>query len=158
MQEKRDTGSIPGLGRFPKQEMTVHSSILAWKIPWTEEPDGLQSMGLKRVRHDWAQRACIHTHTHTHTHTQRHTHTLRWIIWKYISSLLSRLLYKKGMSITSMGFQTFIIFILSSLQWLILSLRYHLLVIFAYFSVFLFLYILKICMLQDLHCLVCHFI
>ena len=33
------------------QEMTAYSSILAWKIPWTEEPGGLQSMGLQRVRH-----------------------------------------------------------------------------------------------------------
>ena len=32
--------------------MTTHSSILAWRIPWTEEPDGLQSVGLQRVRHD----------------------------------------------------------------------------------------------------------
>ena len=32
--------------------MATHSSILAWKIPWTEEPGGLQSMGLQRVRHD----------------------------------------------------------------------------------------------------------
>ena len=31
-----------------------HSCILVWKIPWTEEPDGLQSMGSQRVRHDWA--------------------------------------------------------------------------------------------------------
>ena len=31
----------------------THSSILAWRIPWTEEPGGLQSMGLQRVRHDW---------------------------------------------------------------------------------------------------------
>ena len=31
---------------------TTHSSILAWRIPWTEEPGGLQSMGLQRVRHD----------------------------------------------------------------------------------------------------------
>ena len=32
--------------------MATHSSILAWRIPWTEEPGGLQSMGSKRVRHD----------------------------------------------------------------------------------------------------------
>ena len=32
--------------------MTTHSSILAWEIPWTEEPDGLQYMGSQRVRHD----------------------------------------------------------------------------------------------------------
>ena len=35
-----------------EKEMAIHSSTLAWKIPWTEEPDKLQSMGLQRVRHD----------------------------------------------------------------------------------------------------------
>ena len=35
-----------------KEEMAIHSSILAWKIPWTEEPGRLQSMRLQRVRHD----------------------------------------------------------------------------------------------------------
>ena len=35
-----------------EEEMATHSSILAWKIPWTEEPGSLQSMGLQRVRHD----------------------------------------------------------------------------------------------------------
>ena len=34
--------------------MATHSSILAWRIPWTEEPSGLQSMGSQRVEHDWA--------------------------------------------------------------------------------------------------------
>ena len=42
-----------------EEEMATHSSILAWRIPWTEEPGGLQSMGSQRVRHDWA------TNTHT---------------------------------------------------------------------------------------------
>ena len=37
-----------------KKEMATHSSILAWKTPWREEPGGLQSMGSQRVRHDWA--------------------------------------------------------------------------------------------------------
>ena len=37
-----------------EEEMATCSSILAWKIPWTEEPDELQSMGSRRVRHDWA--------------------------------------------------------------------------------------------------------
>jgi len=37
-----------------EQKMTTHSSILAWRIPWTEEPGRLQSMGLQRVRHNWA--------------------------------------------------------------------------------------------------------
>ena len=40
-----------------EDEMTTHSSILAWKIPWMEELGGLQSMGLQRVGHDWA---CMH--------------------------------------------------------------------------------------------------
>ena len=35
-----------------EKEMVIHSSTLAWKIPWTEEPDRLQSMGLQRVGHD----------------------------------------------------------------------------------------------------------
>ena len=42
-----DPGSIPGL----EKEMATHSSTIAWKIPWTEEPGRLQSMGLQRVGH-----------------------------------------------------------------------------------------------------------
>ena len=38
-----------------EQEMATHSSILAWKIPWAEQPGGLQSMGSQRVRHERAQ-------------------------------------------------------------------------------------------------------
>ena len=49
--------------------MATHSSILAWRIPWTNEPGGLQSMGSQRVGHDLAAKQSIHTHTHTHTHT-----------------------------------------------------------------------------------------
>ena len=37
-----------------EEGMATHSSILAWRIPWAEEPEGLQSMELKRVGHDWA--------------------------------------------------------------------------------------------------------
>ena len=45
---------IPSLGweGSLEKEMATHSSILAWRIPWTEEPGGLQSKGLQRVRHD----------------------------------------------------------------------------------------------------------
>jgi len=46
-----DASLIPGSGRSQGEEMTTHSSILAWEIPWTEEPGGLQSMGSQRVRH-----------------------------------------------------------------------------------------------------------
>ena len=43
----------------PEKGMATQSSILAWRIPWTEEPGGLQSMGLQRVGHDWATNTCI---------------------------------------------------------------------------------------------------
>ena len=45
---------VQSLGREDRleKEMSTHSSILAWEIPWTEEPGGLQSIGLQRVGHD----------------------------------------------------------------------------------------------------------
>ena len=43
--DTRDEGSIPDSGRSPGEEMATCSSILAWKIPWTEETGGLQYMG-----------------------------------------------------------------------------------------------------------------
>ena len=48
-----------------EEEMATHSSIFAWRIPWTEEPGRLQSTGLQES--DTTE--CTHTHTHTHTHT-----------------------------------------------------------------------------------------
>ena len=51
--------------------MATHSSILAWKIPWTEEPGGLQSMGSHRVGHNLSNL------------THRHTHTLLYFISKF---------------------------------------------------------------------------
>ena len=45
----RASGSIPGLGRSPEEGMATHCSILAWRIPWTEEPGGLQSMGVAKT-------------------------------------------------------------------------------------------------------------
>ena len=44
--DERDASLIPGSGRSLEEGMATHSSILAWRIPWTEEPGGLQSMGL----------------------------------------------------------------------------------------------------------------
>ena len=47
------TGSISGLGRSPGvYGMETHSGIIAWEIPWAQEPGGLQSKGSQRVRHD----------------------------------------------------------------------------------------------------------
>ena len=48
-----------------EKEIATHSSTLAWKIPWTEEPCKLQSMGSQRVRHDWA--TSLHRHLNTIT-------------------------------------------------------------------------------------------
>ena len=45
-------GSIPGWGRSLEKDMATHSSIPAGRIPWTEQPGGLQSMDLQRVGHD----------------------------------------------------------------------------------------------------------
>ena len=47
-----DLGLIPGLGRFPSPEESTHLSILAWRIPRTEESGGLQSTGSQRVGYD----------------------------------------------------------------------------------------------------------
>ena len=44
-----------------EEGMATHSSILAWRIPWTEEPGGLQSMGSQRVRHKYRGYARTHT-------------------------------------------------------------------------------------------------
>ena len=60
---------VPSLGQEDSLEkgIAIHSSILAWRIPWTEKPGRLQSMGSQRVKV---------TNTHTHGHTHRHTHVL----------------------------------------------------------------------------------
>ena len=50
--DTEDWGLIPGSGRSLEEEMATHSSILAWEIPWTEEPGGLLSMGSQRVGYD----------------------------------------------------------------------------------------------------------
>ena len=47
-----DPASVVGWEDLLEKEMATHSSILAWKIPWMEEPGRLQSMGSQRVRHD----------------------------------------------------------------------------------------------------------
>ena len=46
-----DLGSIPGLGRYAQRDMTSLSSILSWRISWTEEPSRLQSIESQRVGH-----------------------------------------------------------------------------------------------------------
>ena len=80
MQETR----VQSLGREEALEtgMATHSSILAWRSPWTEKPGGLQFVGLQRdtteqLIHTHTQRhndTPTHTHTVTHPHTHRHPH------------------------------------------------------------------------------------
>ena len=65
----------------PEKGLATYSSILAWKIPWTEEPGGLQSMGSQRVGHDWVS---------------THTHTLRSVLWPLKKSILYTPQKKEG--------------------------------------------------------------
>ena len=47
----QETGFNPWVGKIPlEEEMATHSNILAWEIPWAEEPGGLQSMGLQKIQ------------------------------------------------------------------------------------------------------------
>ena len=55
-----DWGSIPGWGRSLRSEMANHTSIFVWRIPWTEKPARLQSVGSQRVERDWATNAFLH--------------------------------------------------------------------------------------------------
>ena len=50
--DARDVGSIPQSGRSPGRGQATHSSVLARRLSWIEEPGGLQSMGSHRVKHD----------------------------------------------------------------------------------------------------------
>ena len=50
--------------KYTEKAMAPHSSTLAWKIPWVEEPGRLQSMGSLRVGHDWATSLSLFTFTH----------------------------------------------------------------------------------------------
>ena len=54
-----------------EKEMTTHSSIPAWKIPWTEDPGRLQSMGLQRVRHDWVTSLSLSFTKHRRSNTSK---------------------------------------------------------------------------------------
>ena len=82
MQETQDILNRSLDGEDPlEEEMATHSSTLAWKITWTEEPGGLQFMGSQRVRYDW-----VSEHMHAHRRekqiqTQKLQHTL-WSIGK----------------------------------------------------------------------------
>ena len=58
--------------------MATHSCILVWRILWTEDPGGLQSMWSQRVRHDLVTYKYAHTRTHTHAHTHMRMHIIAY--------------------------------------------------------------------------------
>ena len=92
---------VQSLGRDDplKKGMATHCRILAWRIPWTEKPGGLQSTGLRRVRHNQAQhadshevyvymhiQACIHVHVYTHIHRER-TSLFIYLVYRAVCTL-----------------------------------------------------------------------
>ena len=64
-----------------EKAITPHSSTLAWKIPWMEEPGRLHLTGPQRVKHDWATNTHIHIHTHSDSMAAKESQMLRTHIW-----------------------------------------------------------------------------
>ena len=58
--DAREVCSIPGSGDPLGEEMATHSSILGWRIPWREQPGGLQSVASQRIVHNWSDLAHMH--------------------------------------------------------------------------------------------------
>ena len=71
---------LPVIPPSAEKAMVTHSSTLAWKIPWMEEPGGLQSMGLWRIRHDWATSLSLFTFVHLEKEMATHSSVLAWRI------------------------------------------------------------------------------
>ena len=65
---------------FSEKAMATHSSTIAWKIPWTEEPGGLQSMGSRRVRHAWATSLSLFHFHALEKEMATHSSVLAWRI------------------------------------------------------------------------------
>ena len=81
-----------------EEGMATHSSILAWRIPWTEEPGRLWSIGSQRV----GQLKHLSTHTHTHTHTHTQSNNLLHFMSTLINSMV--LLFLSLVSISKQNF------------------------------------------------------
>ena len=77
--DARDVDVIPGLGRSLEEKMATHSSVLAWRMQWTEVPGGLQSRGWQRVRHDWEAK-------HTLTYCAKSFHCTKFLQTRVTSS------------------------------------------------------------------------
>ena len=68
--------------RSGEKEMASHSSILAWRIPWTEEPGGLPSVGSHRIRHNWSDLAAAAAESE---HPQRYNPLVPPVLFSYLS-------------------------------------------------------------------------
>ena len=83
----QEIGFDPCVGKIPlNRKMATYSSILAWRILWTEEPGGLQSTVSQRIRHNWATFSQSVTHSHSADAAERVSGTppASWIsCWKY---------------------------------------------------------------------------
>ena len=93
---------VPSLDREDPQkyEMATHFSILAWKIPWAEEPGRPQSMGSQRAGHDKVFE-CVRTHVCACTHTHTHTHTFIYLVAPRLSCGMWDLVSQLGMEFRS---------------------------------------------------------
>ena len=90
--------------KIPLEEgTTTHSSILAWRIPWTEEPGGLQSIDSQWVGHDWSYLACTHARK---SRKNSIDHRYFWIQWTLVSEIiiLQSARHWMGVSYTLLGY------------------------------------------------------
>ena len=80
-----------------EEGMAAHSSILAWRIPWTEEPGGLQSMGSQRLRHDWVTSTTYRVNLRLSSHLsqksifilkKKYTHYINAMLMLYLTKLI----------------------------------------------------------------------
>ena len=81
--------------------MATHSSILAWRVPWTEEPGSLQSMGLPRVRHDWATNTFL-PRFFWHLALLYFACTAFFTDWRFVAALSQASLLVPGMAACSL--------------------------------------------------------
>ena len=88
----RDTGSSVGREDPLEEVMATHFSILAWRIPWTEEPGGLQFIGLQRIGHDWSNLA--HICMDYEFMEDSHLHHIKFNLWSTVLNCTKLLIFE----------------------------------------------------------------
>ena len=96
---------VRSLGREDplEKEMATHSSTIAWKIPWTAEPGRLQSMGLQRVRHDWATRLVGIGHSPGETRCKLPEFSRSGVIWDALNFSGKEFLWQGTWNVVNQG-------------------------------------------------------